>query len=38
MKINVIIEEHISETFSIEADTLEEAMEIAENNIKRELW
>lgn len=27
---NVTIEEHISETFEVEADSLEEAMEIAE--------
>ena len=30
MKITVTIEEHISQEFEVEADTLEEAMEIAE--------
>ena len=30
MKTIVIIEEHISQAFEVEADTLEEAMEIAE--------
>lgn len=30
MKYNVTIEEHVSEMFPIEADSLEEAMEIAE--------
>lgn len=29
MKIQVTIEEHIAETFEVEADSLEEAMEIA---------
>ena len=29
MKITVTIEEHISQDFTVEADTLEEAMEIA---------
>lgn len=29
-KIKVTIEEHISETFEVEAGTLEEAMELAE--------
>lgn len=29
-KIKVTIEEHISETFEVEADTIEEAMQIAE--------
>ncbi len=29
-KFKVTIEEHISETFEIEADSLEEAMELAE--------
>ena len=31
MKITVTIEEHISQPFEVEADTLEEAMEIAED-------
>ena len=31
MKITVTIEEHISQAFEVEADTLEEAMEIAED-------
>ena len=31
MKITVTIEEHISQEFEVEADTLEEAMEIAED-------
>lgn len=30
MKIKVIIEEHIGQEFEIEADTVEEAMQIAE--------
>lgn len=30
MKTIIIIEEHISQAFEVEADTLEEAMEIAE--------
>ena len=30
MKIKVTIEEHISQAFEVEADTLEEAMQIAE--------
>ena len=30
-KIKVTIEEHISQTFEIEADTVEEAMQIAED-------
>ena len=30
-KIKVTIEEHISQTFEIEADTIEQAMQIAEN-------
>lgn len=30
MKIKVIIEEHISDEFIIEADSIEEAMQIAE--------
>ena len=30
MKIKVIIEEHICQEFEIEADTIEEAMQIAE--------
>ena len=30
MKITVTIEEHISQAFEVEADTLEEAMQIAE--------
>ena len=29
-KINVIIEEHISQKFQVEAETIEEAMKIAE--------
>ena len=31
MKITVTIEEHISQAFEVEADTFEEAMEIAED-------
>ena len=31
MKITVTIEEHISQPFEVEADTLEEAMQIAED-------
>lgn len=31
MKITVTIEEHISQAFEVEADTLEEAMEIADD-------
>ena len=31
MKITVTIEEHISQDFEVEADTLEEAMEIADD-------
>ena len=31
MKITVTIEEHISQAFEVDADTLEEAMEIAED-------
>ena len=31
MKITVTIEEHVVQDFEVEADTLEEAMEIAEN-------
>ena len=31
MKFTVTIEEHISQPFEVEADTLEEAMEIAED-------
>ena len=31
MKITVTIEEHISQPFEVEANTLEEAMEIAED-------
>ena len=34
MKIKVIIEEHISQAFEVEADTLEEAMQIAENKYR----
>ena len=30
MKITVTIEEHISQAFEVESDTLEEAMQIAE--------
>ena len=30
-KIKVTIEEHISQTFEVEADNIEEAMEIAED-------
>ena len=30
MKITVTIEEHISQAFEVEADTIEEAMQIAE--------
>ena len=31
MKITVTIEEHINQAFEVEADTFEEAMEIAED-------
>ena len=34
MKTTVIIEEHISQAFEVEADTLEEAMQIAENKYR----
>lgn len=34
MKITVTIEEHISQAFEVEADTLEEAMEIAEDKYR----
>lgn len=34
MKITVTIEEHISQPFEVEADTLEEAMEIAEDKYR----
>ena len=34
MKIKVIIEEHISQAFEVEADTLEEAMQIAEDKYR----
>ena len=34
MKITVNIEEHISQDFEVEADTLEEAMEIAEDKYR----
>ena len=35
MKITVTIEEHISQPFEVEADTLEEAMQIAEDKYRR---
>lgn len=34
MKITVNIEEHISQAFEVEADTLEEAMQIAEDKYR----
>lgn len=34
MKITVIIEEHIGQAFEVEADTLEDAMEIAEEKYR----
>ena len=34
MKITVTIEEHISQDFEVEADTLEEAMQIAEDKYR----
>ena len=34
MKITVTIEEHISQAFEVEADTIEEAMEIAEDKYR----
>ena len=34
MKITVTIEEHINQAFEVEADTLEEAMEIAEDKYR----
>lgn len=34
MKITVTIEEHISQAFEVEADTLEDAMEIAKEKYK----
>ena len=34
MKITVTIEEHISQAFEVEADTLEEAMQIAEDKYR----
>lgn len=34
MKIKVTIEEHINQAFEVEADTLEEAMEIAEDKYR----
>ena len=36
MKITVTIEEHISQAFEVEADTLEEAMQIAEDKYRSE--
>lgn len=33
-KIKVTIEEHINQTFEIEADTIEEAMQTAENKYR----
>ena len=35
MKITVTIEEHINQAFEVEADTLEAAMEIAEDKYRR---
>lgn len=34
MKITVTIEEHISQPFEVETDTLEEAMQIAEDKYR----
>ena len=34
MKITVTIEEHISQSFEVEADTLEEAMQISEDKYR----
>ena len=34
MKTTVTIEEHISQAFEVEADTLEEAMQIAEDKYR----
>ena len=34
MKITVTIEEHISQAFEVEADTIEEAMQIAEDKYR----
>ena len=34
MKITVTIEEHISQPFEVEADTLEEASEIADDKLR----
>lgn len=34
MKITVTIEEHINQAFEVEADTFEEAMEIAEDKYR----
>lgn len=34
MKITVTIEEHVSQAFEVEADTLEEAMQIAEDKYR----